>query len=265
MRSSALLVAVLFGLALSAQAAPVVDLAWDAADDSVYADGWQNGDDGGFGWNGGWIFRQMGDTSGGGYDIATSSLNGVVPGDIDTNGVAWRLYASNGATVGADRRFAAPMEIGDTFSIDLDIADYPLDVFAIIDFANGTSPVPRMSFGVRDGAPNYYYYDAAGDVDSSVPVNAAGLHVEFTMTGADTYKMRLVPGVGDEATRSGVLQGSGAIAKVGVYLTADESPTMREAFFNSAHLVPEPGGASAAMGAAAALGALLYRRRRRCG
>ena len=192
-------------------------------------------------------------------------LNGVgdpnLDGDIDTNGVAWKLFARNGAQVGAERRLAVPMMTGQTLSIDLDVEALPNNVFAIVDFATDTSLIPRMSFGLRDGAPNYHYYDNAGDIDSGVAVNEEGLRIEFTITGPSTYKMRLVPGVGAPSERSGPLHVPGAITMVGVYLTADVSSVTRHAYFNSAELVPEPGAASGEPAAAVVL--LLYRRRRR--
>jgi hypothetical protein len=266
MRVAGLIVAAVFGWGLYAPLARAVDLAADAADDPAYANGWQEGDDGGTGWASGWDFYRLGDEADVGYAVESSTGNGAGDpngdGDIDTGGVAWRLFARNGAQVGAERRLAARMKVGDTLSIDMDVEALPNNIFAIIDFATDSSLEPRMSFGLRDGAPNYHYYDDAGDIDSGVAVNEGGLHVEFTITGANTYTMNLVPRVGTASSRSGVLHGSGAITTIGIYLTADASAITRHAFFNSPELVPEPGGASAALCAVAGLGALRYRRRR---
>lgn len=266
MRVAALLIAAVFGSGLHAPASHAVDFAEDAADDPVYANGWQNGDDGGAGWDGGWDFFRLGEASDVVYGIESSTLNGVGDpngdGDIDTHGLAWKLSARNGANVGAERRFASPMRVGDTFSIDIDVVDLPLHVFAIIDFEGDVTSVPRMSFGMRDGAQNYHYYDAQGDTDSGVAVNENGLHVEFTVTGANTYTMLLTPRIGAPASHAGVLHGSGPITTVGVYLTADVSPNMRSAFFNSALLVPEAGSDAAGATALASLG-LFYRARAR--
>lgn len=263
MRVRPLVVAAVIGSGLLAPASRALDFAQDAADHSAYSDGWQNEDDGGSGWDGGWEFFRLGAEIDVGYAIESSTQNGIGDpdgdGDIDTNGLAWKLWARNGASVGAARHFAVPMKSGDTFAIDMDVADLPLDVFAIVDFETATSATPRMSFGLRDGAATYRYYDKEGDTDSGVVVNESGLHLEFTVTGANTYSMRLVPRIGSEATHAGILYGSGPITTVGIYLATDATPLTRRAFFNSALLVPEPGATSAV--AAMALAALAYRRR----
>lgn len=266
MRVPALVVAAALGLGLHAPASQALDFADDAANEPAYSDGWQHGDAGGAGWDGGWEFFRLGAETDVGYAVESSTQNGIGDpdgdGDIDTNGVAWKLWARNAASVGAARRFAAPMKRGDTFSIDMDVADLPSDVFAIVDFETDTSATPRMSFGLRDGAATYRYYDKQGDTDSGVVVNESGLHLEFTVTGSNTYSMRLVPRIGAEATHAGILHGSGPITTIGVYLATDATPTTRRAFFNSALLVPEPDGASGIAATALALLACGRRARR---
>jgi hypothetical protein len=268
MRVAGFIVAAVLVPGLHAPASRALDLAQDAASDAAYANGWQDGDDGGIGWNGGWEFYWLGSLGDVGYAVESSTLNGAGDpngdGDIDTNGLAWKLSARNGVEVGAERRLETPMKIGDTFSIDLDVADLPLDVFAIVDFESDASSIPRMSFGLRDGASTYHYYDGEGDTDSGVVVNEGGLHVDFTVTGSNTYVIDLAPRVGAPASHAGILHGNGPIATVGVHLTADVSPTMRHAFFNSALLVPEPGsGGTSAASALAALACIRRARRMR--
>ena len=81
----------------------------DSADDPAYSDGWQDGDNGGFGL-GPWIGAgTLGSASGNGADILPT---------IDTSGVSWSLAAGSS---GIRRPLDAVVGVGVTLSMRLDV------------------------------------------------------------------------------------------------------------------------------------------------
>lgn len=97
----------------------------DQASNSPYVPGntWVNAQNGGSGF-GGWVLTS-GTSSG--FLIGTSSGNGGSPpsGNIDTAGVSWGMFASNGDTASAVRPFTGPnngrqLAIGQSISLAMD-------------------------------------------------------------------------------------------------------------------------------------------------
>src|SRR4051812_12190078 len=92
---------VTIGSGMSASAAL---LATDNAADAVYNPNWDNGDNGGTGWGGGWtLSTSNGNPSNAGHFMGSSTSNadnsdngnvgGVASdGDINTSGTAWGMY-----------------------------------------------------------------------------------------------------------------------------------------------------------------------------
>src|SRR6188474_2738471 len=84
----------LMGLGLLASSASASLVAFDNAADVAYADGWQTNDNGGFGWGGGWTFRNGGNALIPQPDPPTASFQGTFvnsslgnnnPGGSDAN------------------------------------------------------------------------------------------------------------------------------------------------------------------------------------
>src|SRR5207253_5761968 len=77
--------AAIIGLGLIANAASASLFAVDTASDAAYNDGWQSGDNGGFGWGSGWSFRNGANAVIPQPDPPTASFQGGFIGDSRGN------------------------------------------------------------------------------------------------------------------------------------------------------------------------------------
>src|SRR6266403_21298 len=96
LQAGAFLLSALGSTVPSAQSAST---ALDRASDPTYDQGWQDGDNGGYGWGGAWDFSFTAGNSG--HFVGDSASNGsgdTAPpvGDINSNGRAWGLFSSGG-------------------------------------------------------------------------------------------------------------------------------------------------------------------------
>ncbi|MDM8530892.1 Calx-beta domain-containing protein [Anaerolineales bacterium HSG25] len=163
----------------------------DFASDSVYDDDWDNGDNGGTGFNG-WSL-----TSGSNSDHFTStSINngGAVDsngdGDINTGGGAWGMYANSGDTATAVRTFANTLDVGASFSIDMD--NGYVDGGGTVGFGLQNSSGENLTefYFVGEGT-NYTLNDNAGATDTGIGFTDEGLSLVFTLTSASTYDVQI--------------------------------------------------------------------------
>jgi hypothetical protein len=163
--------------------------AFDNASDPVYGDGWNAGDNGGFGF-GPWTFSPDSEVS-----IGTSTANGDVQpptGDIDSDGHrAWTLSkptVRNTFVSTASRPLNGSLSVGETISFDVDgQIPAPNLGFMYVSLGNPTNNRWRMEFRpTAIGAGNGEGFDAL-----IIPGTAEGVHVEFTLTGVDSYSVTL--------------------------------------------------------------------------
>ena len=172
--------------------------ATDNASDPAYANGWTSGSSGGSGCGGGWQLSQPFNTPNEGFIIGTSTSNdGGDPGqdgDIDSSGSkAWGIYAHSGNLASAVRPFNGLMVPGQRFTIDMD---------------NGQVDSNRsVGFGLQDatGSNAFEFYAPGEDtqymihnsihdntgfgVPTGILFTGQGLHLEFTLTGTNTYSL----------------------------------------------------------------------------
>jgi hypothetical protein len=217
-------------------------LAFDSAADPVYNDGWQAGDNGGSGFGAWQLFAEY-------AFLATSTTNGVGDpgndGDIDTAGRAWGLATytpvSDHEASFAFRPFDGALSIGQEFVIDIDMGQPA--------FASGS-----MGFDILD-VPTGYGFDLvattthifANGVDTGVSYSDQGFHIVFTLTGADTYSLKIY-GVGSDGPSGLLSSTSGSLflpdgaALTGVRLSSLDTGPNSESwnFFNSMAIIPEP-------------------------
>jgi hypothetical protein len=242
----------LFGVSLAA-GSPVeaASPAYDDASDLAYDDGWQTGDAGGMGWGSGWILGNS--ASGAGHLVGTSTMTGDgdddMDGDIDTGGRAFGLYAQeNGAQANASRLLDGALAPGQSVALDMDHDPSCEPGFRL---SNGMGEI-RFFFHYGLPPQGYETLDADGFNALGIPGTDEGVHVEVTLTGADSYDLAVTPAGGAMSTFSGTLASSGPITQI--YLEQHTSAAVhREAYFNSIS-VPEP---ARGVAAAAALAALL--------
>jgi hypothetical protein len=237
-------------LNIGANPALAVTLAADDASQPAYADGWQSGDNGGSGF-GPWALDYSGllpglfhapqfidrvPLSGNLLEAPTFALT---TGDRD--------FFSD--TSEARRTFSAPLDIGQTFSMDIDGS--ALDP-AATKFSSGNTV---QLFGT-DGRERFGLYTnkgflndnwiVTGDVSTGIPA-ATAFHMDFTLATANTYNLTLSP-VGGGAplfTRNGAaLTGTAGTGinslRISDYGTGSSLSGVTELFFDNL-MVTAPG------------------------
>lgn len=237
----------------------------DFASAAAYGDGWIDGDDGGSGWDPlyPWTFSPTQAP----FVAASSTANGDGDtngdGDIDTGGRAFGLLALNTSYNYAVRFFGAvPLQVGEHASWDFDAVGSGALYFASCSLMEyvGT-PQQRFAIHVKGDLANYQVVDAGGLVDLGIPVSDEGIHVEFELTGVNSYTTRLTPLGGATTLRSGTLGGAGDIVAFFCSIGGGGSSNggTHKAYFNSV-AIPEPGALASMLAAFAALA--LCRKRR---
>jgi hypothetical protein len=225
----------------------------DNASNAPYGS-WDNGDNGGTGWGGGWTLSltNPGNGSQNGHFMGSSTTNGNgdgnSDGDVDTAGRAWGLYANSDQTSSAVRPFSGDLQVGQAFIISMDNG-----------FINNTSPTDfgTVGFGLQNasnqnlfefffkgGDSSYKVNRNGGSVLTSIGFTDEGLRLAFVLTDSDSFSFtidRIENGVGVDATVTGDLisQGDLGIEKVRLFNFDGGGGGSNNAFFNSMAIVPE--------------------------
>jgi hypothetical protein len=196
-------------------------LASDSATDPVYADGWDAGDNGGFGFEP-WNFD-------GSYTDAIHGIDSTSP--FNNIGTAWRLAFGSDGLPRAGRGFE-PLTEGQTLRM---VIDNPtrrvLFKGYIIRFTagggnicygeapctSGTMPKERMGvYAFEYGTNGRWLTSDLADDDFQTPLTdvdtaMAGMQIDFTITGPETYELVMDPlGTAATYTQSGSLRNTGA-------------------------------------------------------
>jgi hypothetical protein len=255
-RIALVFVAILTAASSAAAFGPASDFA-NAAD---YQDGWIDGDDGGTGWNPDfpWTFNPQ--SAPFAIESSTSNGDGDSNGDddIDTDGSAFKLVALN-TSIGYAQRFLypVPLLVGERVAFDFDAVGAGSLYFAscsLMEYEGGGNAQQRWAFHVAGDASDYAILDAAGTNSLGIPITDEGIHVEFDLTGADSYTSRVTPLGGTTLERSGTLASSGDISSFLCAIGGGGAGNYA-AYFNSV-VVPEPGALASARAAVAALAVL---------
>lgn len=229
--------------------------AHDDASQAVYADGWDDGDNGGVGF-GPWSLSFDGDTNALNpiYNADPHFIDGVDVGPLGANllgAPSFGLTAdnSNSAAAEATRAFAEPMKIGQTFRVDIDSSALEGsarigNLFELI----GTDGVPRYSLRTSLGSSDNEWTQNG----TPIVIDAGEtLRVSFTLTSPDTFRGSVVSSsqnVGT-VTLDSPLIGTPGVAIGGLRFlttgTGSSSDGARELFFDNLELtrseiVPEP-------------------------
>ena len=233
----------------------------DYATHSAYADGWQTGDNGGYGFNP-WALSGSSATMN-----SSSSFNQL--------GMAWTLYNPTPADlITATRGLASPLQIGQVIST---VFDNPSAIgywrgFTVGLLSSGTERVSVWQFGIGWNTPTPPYAGGnnlgrwqAGD-GHMTPLTAAdtsaGVQLDIGLAGPNSYSLTMTP-LGNPSlafTETGLLANSGDIneIKFTFYNFASDPLAATDFYISSMTIVPEP-STLALLG----LGGLLFLRRRK--
>ncbi|MEZ6190500.1 MAG: PEP-CTERM sorting domain-containing protein [Phycisphaerales bacterium] len=236
------------------------NLAFDSAADPVYNDGWQSGDNGGYGLAP-WGLLALGTSSGHFMSTSTGNGDGLDDGttrgaandrDIDTSGRSWGMYASydaNADGAGAFRSLTGgPLSIGQSILIDMD------NGYIV---ASGLNTV-GVQFLVSDGNAVFFRFKG-GDTNYEVLTNNfttidtttlgfadEGMTIALTRTGFATMSLTATLRNGDTDTIALIMTGSAGADVIGLSLNNDSAGpgSSHDAYFNSITVTPEPASAA---------------------
>lgn len=239
--------------------ARAANLAFDSAADTVYNDGWQSGDNGGYGF-GPWGLIKIGSSSGHFMAGSTGNGDGVDDGntngaandfDIDTAGRAWGMYASidsQGDGAGAVRPLTGgPLGIGQSISLDMDngyISNAGFNYVGVTFAASNDS----VLFRFEGGDSNYEVYSNSLATLTPTTLSFAdeGLSLTLTRTGFSTVSLTATLRNGATQTLPLTLNGPNGADIQTVLMTNDSAGQgpAHDAFFNSMTVTPEPASAA---------------------
>jgi len=188
-------------------AASYAQVAFDSADDVAYANGWQEGDDGGSGSFGPWVFD-------GTYASAVQQrmddgLNGGSAGSSTFNnlGKAWSLFNPAAGDFARAGRSMSPLAVGQTVRIVFDnptvrqlFRGYSVkfntgggNLCSGGGCTPGTSPTLKYKIERLENFNNGQWADTAGPFALFDTDTDRGARIDFTLSSATTYEMKMTP------------------------------------------------------------------------
>ncbi len=152
----------------------------DSATNQTYvgSDSWQDGQNGGQGWGGGWELSATSENAG--HFLASGETNQV------TLPYAWGLWAEDGGLSEAVRPFADHLHVGDEFRVRFENNWIEEGGTVGISMQNrfGQDLFEFFFIGL---ATNYTINDAGGARDTGMGWTDGGLDLVFELIGSDTY------------------------------------------------------------------------------
>jgi hypothetical protein len=185
-------------------AACYAQVAFDSADDAAYSDGWQAGDDGGFGTFGPWSFS-------GTYASATQQkmddgLNAGAVGSSSFNnlGKSWSLFNPAAGDFARAGRGIGALQVGQTLRITI---DNPTSRQAFRGYSlklntgggsvctTGCTPGAAVKYKVErlENFDNGQWSDSSGHFGLSDTDTDAGARIDFILSSPTTYEMKITP------------------------------------------------------------------------
>ncbi|MCO5062562.1 MAG: alpha-amylase family glycosyl hydrolase [Kiritimatiellae bacterium] len=153
----------------------------DSATNATYDSGWNNGQDGGVGWGGGW---QITSTANSGVWLA--STNDAT--NLKIGPRAWALWANSGGFTEAIRPLAGTLNVGDVLQAKFQ------NTFIVTDASTGVGLQNRfgqtlVEFYFVGGSTNYVVNDAGGSRGTGIPWTSNGFSLSVELTTPTTYEL----------------------------------------------------------------------------
>jgi hypothetical protein len=249
-RAAPTLVTVIIGCGVAAPNSSGAVPAFDHAGEAEYDDGWQNGDNGGFGFG---VWR----LSGAVFEMRSSTGNNspaTPPAQQDIDSPPGRSFAiwnlgPDGQFIDstARRRLIGALSVGQSITWDMDSSMSPNEESAlrILTSTGGTR------FRVANTAGIFYVSDAGQEYRpfAAGRFGDRGVHFEFTLTGPDSYVLSYDSRADPATVLVGTVKGSisGALAGEpagGIEMIAldrlEFASTGGPVYFNNIAVTPEP-------------------------
>jgi hypothetical protein len=219
----------------------------DTAANSAYNGGWTNGSNGGSGF-GPWTLTPQPNGNNAGFFIGSSANNGdgganaPPPGDIDTSGESWGLYANSGQTSEAVRPLTGTLAVNQFIRLDYD--NGWIDNGGSVGFSFLAGGEERLRLTFVGGEQNYTLHDASGPRDTGVGFTDEGMQIDFDPDSPDQYGISISPRGGTSVVLRGDLAGTAGsgIDSIRFFNTNAGPGSQRDVFVNSLLVLPEPAG-----------------------
>jgi hypothetical protein len=264
--SKAVFCSVIAALSFAApnRSSAAANIASDNAADPAYTAGWLTGTNGGTGFAP-WSIANANPADMGAI-IGSSTANGATPpsAGIDVSGKSFGLYSHVPDFITATRKFTGgSLAVGQHVLIDFD--NGPVTGLVSLNLRSGTSDRFQWFVDTGLGTGNYSLEVKQGlsnvGLNTGIPFTADGLHLDFTLTGTDTFALDVTPAAGGSATHfTGTLTGNAGTGLDTIAFVNDDaglSPT-HNTYINNLVVTPEP----AALALLLFIPPLLVRRRR---
>jgi hypothetical protein len=232
-------------------------IAFDTADDPVYANGWQEGFDGGIGSFGPWSFDGTGSSG------VQQRIDGGGPGGSSTFndlGKSWSLYNPEVGDFAHAGRRLGPLHVGQTVRV---VIDNPTAREAFRGYsvkfntgggnicATGCAPGPVLKYKIErlENLNNGQWTDTNGNLGLLDTDTDGGARIDFKLSSASTYEMKMTPLDNPAAavTTTGALSNpasTGAIdwIEFQFFNTPTSASVSTDFFIKSMHILAAPPG-----------------------
>jgi hypothetical protein len=192
------------GAMASASAACQAQIAFDIADDAVYANGWQDGDDGGIGSFGPWSFDGTGPSA-----VQQWMDDGLKTGAAGSSafnnvGKSWALFNPAAGDFAHAGRRLGPLQVGQTVRV---VIDNPIARQAFRGYSvkfntgggnicvSGCAPGPVLKYKIErlENFNNGQWTDTNGNLGLLDTDTDGGARIDFKLSSATTYEMKMTP------------------------------------------------------------------------
>jgi hypothetical protein len=243
-----------------ASAACHAQVAFDTADDAVYANGWQEGDDGGIGSFGPWSFDGTGPSV-----VQQRMDDGLKSGAVGSStfnnlGAAWALFNPTSSDFAHAGRRLGPLQVGQTVRV---VIDNPTARQALRGYSvkfntgggniclTGCAPGPVLKYKIErlENSNNGQWTDSNGSLPLLDTDTDGGARIDFKLSSATTYEMKMTPLDNPAAavTTTGALSNASATAPIDwiefqFFNTPTSASMSTDLFIKSMQILAAPAG-----------------------